>query len=429
MLTAAVTCGRAVRAGLASFRYDGEAAEAVESPRTSRRSAKVLAARGSCGAGASSTPAKQYVGLDRKRLDRLGLVRHGYGTITYKSGSRYAGEWEHDRRCGVGTFEYCNGDVYKGQWKGGRYEGRGSYTAAPSQLAADAMARGRGLLGGDALPHGRSDEYDGEWHADKPHGWGRYVYSATGDVYEGQWVNGLREGEGRVICADGTVFEGLYECGERVRVALNSESLLAGVDERGVRIRMFTATLTCELSAKADLDECIYEGETRPAERPDGATRRMPMNIPGRVRHGHGRIVYSCGNVYEGGWAHDKRSGVGTYVYACGDKYVGEWKEGRYDGRGHYVGSENGGGGDEYEGEWRTDQPHGHGRYVYRVSGDVYEGQFRQGQWHGKGRYTSAADGHEKDGEWREGLFVPIWQRQLSSDSTDSSLLDLTHST
>jgi len=240
-------------------------------------------------------------------------------------------------------------------------------------------------------------------------------------VYEGQWVNGLREGEGKVITADGKVFEGLYECGERVSVALGRESLLDGVDERGVRIRMFTATITCERAAKADLDKCIYEGDTIPAERQ--GTRRMPMNIPGRVRHGHGRIVYECGNVYDGGWEQDKRSGVGTYTYACGDVYVGDWKDGKYHGRGHYVGSDSGGGGDEYKGEWRADKPHGHGRYMYSASGDVYEGQFKEGQFHGKGRYESACDGHVKDGEWREGLLVPRWQREASHDSADS--LDL----
>lgn len=104
MFTAAVTCGRAVKAGLAQFKYDGEAVEAVESPRTSRRSAKAsMSSEGV--AGKRAAPAKKYVGLDRERLDKLGLVRHGYGTIHYHSGNRYSGEWEHDRRSGFGTFE------------------------------------------------------------------------------------------------------------------------------------------------------------------------------------------------------------------------------------------------------------------------------------------------------------------------------------
>lgn len=54
-------------------------------------------------------------GFDRAALDRLGLVRHGYGTIRYGSGNSYAGQWENDRRCGEGKFVYACGDVYQGQ--------------------------------------------------------------------------------------------------------------------------------------------------------------------------------------------------------------------------------------------------------------------------------------------------------------------------
>ena len=45
-----------------------------------------------------------------------------------------------------------------------------------------------------------------------------------------------------------------------------------GIDERGRRIRMFTATLTCERATRANLASCVYEGETAPAsELPPGA--------------------------------------------------------------------------------------------------------------------------------------------------------------
>jgi len=133
------------------------------------------------------------------------------------------------------------------------------------------------------------------------------------------------------------------------------------------------------------------------------------MHLPGRMRHGYGKIKYECGNLYVGQWERDVRAGVGRYVYACWDVYDGQWKDGMYHGRGKY--SSPGGGGDEYEGQWQHDKPHGHGRYLYRESGDSYEGQFQEGLFHGVGRYA-LADGGTKDGVWREGLLVPIWQRE-----------------
>lgn len=368
IFTATVTCGRAVRAGLDRFSYTGDTIEVGSITRDAR----------------SRNAVSHHTKMDREKLDRLGLVRHGEGLIRYDSGNVYVGHWEHDRRAGHGRFEYACGDVYVGEWKDGRYHGHGKYTGKRN---------------------GGHDEYEGQWLADKPHGYGRYVYSASGDVYVGGWVSGLREGDGKVICADGSVYEGVYECGERVRVALSRESFLAGVDERGMRIRMFTATLTCERATKADLAQSTYEGDTVPSAQPD-------LPLPGRVRQGRGRSSQGCGNVYDGEWHEDKPDGHGTYTYACGDTYTGEWKQGKYHGKGHYVGSDRGGGGDEYDGEWREDAPHGHGRYRYSVSGDVYEGQFSEGQFHGKGMYWSD-DGNTKHGEWQEGLYIPTWQRGL----------------
>ena len=39
------------------------------------------------------------------------------------------------------------------------------------------------------------DRYDGFWENDLPHGDGRMIY-ANGDVYEGQWYLGKRNGYG-----------------------------------------------------------------------------------------------------------------------------------------------------------------------------------------------------------------------------------------
>ena len=61
-----------------------------------------------------------------------------------------------------------------------------------------------------------SDCYDGEWKRDKMDGFGRYAYSISGDVYEGQWREGKFHGKGRYTSADGSVHEGEYEAGERV---------------------------------------------------------------------------------------------------------------------------------------------------------------------------------------------------------------------
>lgn len=49
--------------------------------------------------------------------------------------------------------------------------------------------------------------YEGQWQNDKANGQGRLIH-ADGDVYEGQWVNDKAEGEGTYSHANGAYYEG-----------------------------------------------------------------------------------------------------------------------------------------------------------------------------------------------------------------------------
>ena len=51
----------------------------------------------------------------------------------------------------------------------------------------------------------KGDQYSGNWHKDKKHGYGKYVWS-DGDVYEGNWEADLRAGDGTCIYANGLHF-------------------------------------------------------------------------------------------------------------------------------------------------------------------------------------------------------------------------------
>lgn len=177
---------------------------------------------------------------------------------------------------------------------------------------------------------------------------------------------------------------------------ISKENLLSGTDESGVRIRIFTASLTCDHTNRAGLAQFEWTGDTVPSD-------AEGLRIPGQERHGHGEIKYVSGNHYVGQWVHDKREGAGTFNYACGDTYVGSWKAGMYEGHGKYSSTE----GDEYEGEWKMDRPHGHGRYLYRDSGNAYEGQWERGMRDGKGKEV-LANGDVYEGVWEAGERVSL---------------------
>ena len=108
-------------------------------------------------------------------------------------------------------------------------------------------------------------EYDGSWDHGERHGAGKQVYP-SGDVYRGGWHAGARSGRGELLAGDGSRYEGLWARGER--------------DGKGA-----------------------WRGA-------DGST-------------------------YEGDWEAGVRSGEGTAVGADGETYAGEWEGGVRSGVAH----------------------------------------------------------------------------------------------
>lgn len=113
----------------------------------------------------------------------------GQGTLTYKTGSKYEGEFERDKQNGHGTH-WTN---YKGKL---RMQYRGGF--------ANGLRDGQGTFA-----YSGGGRYDGEWKAGKRHGEGRMTYE-DGTVYEGSWANGMRHGPGTQFLKNGDTFQGQY---------------------------------------------------------------------------------------------------------------------------------------------------------------------------------------------------------------------------
>ena len=64
-------------------------------------------------------------------------------TYTYKTGSKYTGEWKGGFRHGIGVMRWTDGAKFEGQWNEGRANGFGKFT------------------------HVNGDFYRGQWFNDK----------------------------------------------------------------------------------------------------------------------------------------------------------------------------------------------------------------------------------------------------------------------
>ena len=171
---------------------------------------------------------------------------NGKGTRTWPNGDRYEGDWVKDDRTGKGIYWWPDGTRYEGEFVDSKKQGygeekprngaakRGIWVASKLERPCDSdnacaemkaefatpianckvndvdinqEYRGEcrnGLAHGKGRAKGR-DVYFGEFKDGNTHGRGTYTW-ATGDSYEGDWVNGQRV-HGKYKNKDGT-YEG-----------------------------------------------------------------------------------------------------------------------------------------------------------------------------------------------------------------------------
>lgn len=130
-------------------------------------------------------------------------------------------------------------------------------------------------------------EYEGERNAfNRFHGKGKFT-STQGVVYEGDWVDGRREGQGIETGLDGERYEGSW----------------SGNREHGQGKRVWPNGDT-------------YDGQW----------------AGGRMQ-GMGTFTAASGERYTGGFAANLRHGKGVLVTASGERHEGTWKEGKRNGQ------------------------------------------------------------------------------------------------
>jgi hypothetical protein len=135
-------------------------------------------------------------------------------------------------------------------------------------------------------------------------------------------------------------------------------------------------------------------------------------------RHGHGKETLADGTRYSGGWAQDKREGHGE-MHGVEDSYVGQWHDGQRHGQGEAT---------LHQGRSVTRSPlcsatraglglptalcmseahvrtcGGGALFWHRSSSEkVYKGEWQNDMFHGRGELI-CADGRKYVGEWSEG--------------------------
>ncbi|CAD8176448.1 unnamed protein product [Paramecium pentaurelia] len=196
----------------------------------------------------------------------------------------------------------------------------------------------------------QKDRYKGEFQPLNKvrHGFGTYIYENSFFTYEGQWENGIKQGQGILKMKDGSYYQGNFEKGE---IEGHGEFHYA--------------------------NGSMYVGEFHQGEK-------------------HGQGVFSSANMtYEGQWSFNcmQGSGIlqtpiyrieGTFLqhkphghcnyYSEEYNYIGEFDRGKRSGKGKYESKL-----EDYEGEFLDDKKHGPGILVKKGENPYYyAGEFLQ---------------------------------------------------
>tara|TARA_Y100001970_G_scaffold122493_2_gene151832 strand:+ start:3632 stop:6763 length:3132 start_codon:yes stop_codon:yes gene_type:complete len=293
-------------------------------------------------------------------------------------------------------------------------------------------------------------------------GWSKYVYEpddeVAADIYEGQYVDGIRNGYGIYSWAGdwlGQKYIGEYDDWDRngygIFIYRNGEAE-AGI-YRNNEIEEYLSLIEVEDYLKNKYKDyhvnplieygCVkgnchdewstfiygigeFEGDTYEGDYKDGS------------RSGYGSYTWAgewLGQKYVGEYDDWERNGYGVFTYRSGDIESGIFKDGElsknlsvnevedylndkyflenknndygciqgdcYNGWGEYIwdGEYDG---DNYIGEWKDGLKHGNGVYTWGDSGSQYSGEFYDDNGEGYGTYKWGGEwlGQEYRGEW-----------------------------
>ncbi|MBL6871381.1 MAG: hypothetical protein ISQ95_02165 [Flavobacteriales bacterium] len=395
--------------------YSGKIGELMINPRTKRFGFQINNNIGSYNY-INENDKKVNIKKPKNKNCSSGDCENGQGTITYKSGAKYVGEWKDGYRNGQGTYIQANGNKYVGEWKKSRKHGQGTFTwANGNKLVGEWMGYRKNTRGTFTWVNG--DQYVGEFESDS------YIREGPGTF---TWADGKREYSiGNETYSDGKEYTGSFLSAPTCGISTNKVA-----NYNYVQIAS-TNALRKVLYGKGKLttsNGVVYEGEwghvkitgsqDRLSEKyylKNGRRGPNSFKYPGPSRlisgtkyegnlqnsrkHGQGVLTTLDGKtLYNGEWKDDKMHGKGIKNWVNGDKYEGEWKDDKMHGKG----IKNWVNGDKYEGEWMGGKPNGQGTIETNSNIGKYVGECKDGKPNGQGTFT-CVNGDKYVGEYKDG--------------------------
>ena len=130
--------------------------------------------------------------------------------IKFKNGDTYQGYFsENNKKDGYGVYIKKNGYIYKGLWNNDQIGDYGLFIDPKGNYYKGNLVSGEANGEGEILINNKI-KYVGHFDNNLPNKKGQIINLSDNSIYEGELINGKKEGKGILKFTDGTEYEGEF---------------------------------------------------------------------------------------------------------------------------------------------------------------------------------------------------------------------------
>ena len=226
--------------------------------------------------------------------------------IQFHNGDIYKGYWNtNNQRDGFGININSIGEIYMGLWDSDKIGNYGAFFDNEGNYYIGNLVNGKANGEGELVVFNKV-KYIGNFFVDDiPNGKGKMINLMDGSEYEGDVVQGKKEGKGILKFRDGTIYDGEFKDdvfhGNGILKYNNGRKYEGNFKE-----------------GKMDgSGKFIWE---------DGKT--YVGSYVNDKKEGQGKLIYNSDKYYEGSWVNNKQHGEGT-LYLNGKVLKGQFRFGK----------------------------------------------------------------------------------------------------
>ena len=243
----------------------------------------------------------------------------GKGKLFFKSGFLYYGPVKYGILTSEGTNEQCeikfpDGTIYVGEIKDNQITGTGKYYFPTGTIYSGELLNG--LRHGFGKFESPNEEiiYEGNWKDGLKNGQG--IMKKKGSIYEGNWKDGFIDGKGKLTWKSKNIYKGDFSKGkingDGYMIWFNENKKYSGQWENNIQ-NGYGVQIWYETKGEHKYLFNRYIGEWKNGK-----------------RNGYGIFYYSNGSKYEGTWKDDNKDGFGIFTFNEGKKFVGLFRKDQF---------------------------------------------------------------------------------------------------